>query len=979
MATMSTSPSIIQRSQATLLGPSWACLRLLGTMLATSALVLAASADSAAADPLHEQIDEIIEQNLTASAADVAEDAVLVRRLYLDLTGAIPPAAELSAYLDDTAPDKWPRLVDALLTDERFVLHMANQLDVMFMERRASKHVKQPEWDAFLQTAVRENRPFHQLAAEVLGADGRDKKQRAAAKFYLDREAEPNLLTRDIGRVFFGVDLQCAQCHDHPLIGDYYQLDYYGLYSFVSRLSLFADKKQKISYLAEKPIGEVKYKSVFTEAEGRTNPRLPFGSEIGDEPRFAPGEEYRVKPGKEAAGIPKYSRREQLSAEVAKGENEAFRRNVANRLWAMMMGRGLVHPVDLHHSDNPPSHPELLQLLTDEVARLQFDVRKFLRAIALTKAYRRDYVLPGGWASRAKQEELARKQQEWERQRDALDEAIEKTGVAYGNAKVAFEAAQQAREVAEEAVAAAAADVGKKKAEYDKAAAPLVKLNGEVAAARKTVDLLQAALDAVKRSGVPAEEASNATQVIVEKTKGFTAAQQKRTEQQEKLAAAAAPAKKAHEQAQQMLEETLAKQPPLAAAAAEADRKFQALDLELLQQTQASSVWQLKLDESTALLDASQKFLLDQQAAEALDRVRQELDKVNAEREPVAKRQETLTRAAASLISQRQAADGELSRAREQMERAARVDELLTAAVAAMAKWDGVTSEPETVQAEMKKVQTLLTQRHNEAQVAAAKAESAMELAQSKLDEALKQIDSLDDELEKVSTALKPLTNEWQPLLKAYKEAEREAAKVRAPVNEAVASLEAKWTERFALTGLKGLTAEQLCWSILEATGQLDIQRAAAEAALEKKTPLSEADRKDPAKVAARRAEAEGQARVKLAGNVAAFVSLFAAAAGQPQDDFFATADQALFFRNGSQIRGWIGAGGNSTYQRLIKIKDPDELVKQAYLAILSRPPGADELKAVATYLPTDTAERNTAVQEVMWALITSIEFRFRH
>ena len=63
---------------------------------------------------------------------------------------------------------------------------------------------------------------------EILAADGADPKLRPAARFYLDRKSEPNLITRDIGRIFFGRDLQCAQCHNHPLVKDYQQSDYYG-------------------------------------------------------------------------------------------------------------------------------------------------------------------------------------------------------------------------------------------------------------------------------------------------------------------------------------------------------------------------------------------------------------------------------------------------------------------------------------------------------------------------------------------------------------------------------------------------------------------------------------------------------------------------------------------------------------------------------------------------------------------------------
>jgi len=87
--------------------------------------------------------------------------------------------------------------------------------------------------------------------------------------------------------------------------------------------------------------------------------------------------------------VPAYSRFASLGVELANAENNAFSRTAANRLWAMLMGRGLVHPLDSDHPENPASHPELLELLTAELAAKKFDVRWFLGEIALTQAYQR--------------------------------------------------------------------------------------------------------------------------------------------------------------------------------------------------------------------------------------------------------------------------------------------------------------------------------------------------------------------------------------------------------------------------------------------------------------------------------------------------------------------------------------------------------------------------------------------------------------
>jgi hypothetical protein len=115
--------------------------------------------------------------------------------------------------------------------------------DTMLMERRPDKHIKAKEWQNYLRQSFAENKPWDQLATEILTADGCDKQTRPAAKFLLDRELKIDDVTRDVARIFLGRDLQCAQCHDHPLIEDYLQRHYHGLSAFLHRSYVFTDPK----------------------------------------------------------------------------------------------------------------------------------------------------------------------------------------------------------------------------------------------------------------------------------------------------------------------------------------------------------------------------------------------------------------------------------------------------------------------------------------------------------------------------------------------------------------------------------------------------------------------------------------------------------------------------------------------------------------------------------------------------------------
>ncbi|HMC11634.1 MAG TPA: DUF1549 domain-containing protein, partial [Pirellulaceae bacterium] len=351
-----------------MLGPfSAASLRNAGKVLMLATLLAGISAQLfAQAPPLHTRIDELVAQAHVGPVAPPASDAEFARRIYLDLTGMVPSSQELAAFVADASADKSAKLIDQLLASPRYVRHMANVFDVMWMERRQDKHVPAAEWQQYLYDSFAANKPYDQLAREVLSSDGADPATRPAAKFFLDREAEPNLMTRDIGRIFFGRDYQCNQCHNHPLIDDYLQPDYYGLYAFVSRTQLFTGNDKKV-VLMDKADGEVSYQSVFDPtAKGITYPRVPGGKQV-EEPKFNPGEEYVVAPAKEVRHVPKYSRRMQLAAQIVP-TNKPFNRNIANRLWGQMLGRALVEPVEFQYAANPPSNPQLLEVLADEFA-----------------------------------------------------------------------------------------------------------------------------------------------------------------------------------------------------------------------------------------------------------------------------------------------------------------------------------------------------------------------------------------------------------------------------------------------------------------------------------------------------------------------------------------------------------------------------------------------------------------------------------
>lgn len=354
-------------------------------------------ASSAVAQTLPQRIDALILAKAPSKAAAVCDDAEFLRRAHLDLAGRIPTAVEARTFLDDGSPEKRVKLIDKLLNSPDHPRRMTELFHVMLMERLGDH----AEWTKFLQKSFAANKPWDQLAREILRAAPKEE-TRGAAFFYSKRlenygqnPVDYPALTRDVGRLFLGMDLRCAQCHDHLFVRDYKQADYQGLFAFYQNVSLGNAAEPSVAENAA--TAKVAFMSVFRKQPRETGPKLPGLPEV-EIPKFDKGKEYETPPDprKKIAGVPKFSTLAAVSKRLPTPENAAFARNIVNRLWFVLMGRGLVHPLDLHHSGNPPSHPELLDLLVQELVAHKYDMKWLLRELALTQTYQRSSVLPEG-------------------------------------------------------------------------------------------------------------------------------------------------------------------------------------------------------------------------------------------------------------------------------------------------------------------------------------------------------------------------------------------------------------------------------------------------------------------------------------------------------------------------------------------------------------------------------------------------------
>ena len=354
---------------------------------------VAVTPTASAARPLHEVIDALVTAAAVGPCAPRCSDADFVRRIHLDLTGVIPTTARVRAFLADPAGDKRTKLVDDLLADPGFARHVMFVLDAMLLERASPSGDLAAAWREYLFSSLVDDKPLDGMFRDLLVSDGSDPAMRPAAAFLLTRDAEPVQLTRAIGRLYFGRDLQCAQCHDHPIDDDIRQAEHQGLYAFVARTSLFRGKDNAL-LASEKADGEVDYQSVFTkEGEKGVWPRLPGGMTLVDEPRPEPDAAYVTEPTKTSHGVPAFSRRAALAARLA--DDHGFRLNLANRIWAIFFGRGLVHPLDGIGPDNAATHPGLLLRLAEALREQGFRLRPLVREIVLSETYQRSVEPPG--------------------------------------------------------------------------------------------------------------------------------------------------------------------------------------------------------------------------------------------------------------------------------------------------------------------------------------------------------------------------------------------------------------------------------------------------------------------------------------------------------------------------------------------------------------------------------------------------------
>ncbi len=343
-------------------------------------------------------IDQLVDARIAAekiSPAPQADDATLIRRLTLDLQGRIPTTVELNEFINSKKSDKRSQLVERLMASPAFDRYQAILFDSMLNSdpgRGRSGSVRD-----YLTQAMKDRKPWDRIFRELM-LPGDDEKTKSAGEFLRARVQDADRMTNDVSVAFFGVNVSCAQCHDHPLVRDWKQDHFFGMKSFLARTY------DANGQLAERAAGLVKFKP--TKGPER-EAKLMFLTgavvetdtlrELTKDEQKKEKEITEKRKKEKNAPIPKpdFSAREKL-VEVALKSKEAefFARNIVNRLWHRFLGYGLVNPLDQMHSENPASHPLLLKWLARDTAAHQYDIRRLVRGIVMSKTYSRSSQYP---------------------------------------------------------------------------------------------------------------------------------------------------------------------------------------------------------------------------------------------------------------------------------------------------------------------------------------------------------------------------------------------------------------------------------------------------------------------------------------------------------------------------------------------------------------------------------------------------------
>ncbi len=361
-----------------------------------SAAEVAASAHPRPArhfDSITQAVDTLIsegwaERNVKPAAE--VDDRTWCRRVYLDLAGRICTPAELQAFTSDQASSKRAGLVDKLLASDEYPVRMRELWDYFLMgrpKREKTEGQRQKNgWWSFLENNFRANRPWNEMVHAILVARPARPEDEGSSWFLYERRDDYQAIAEAVAPLAYGTKVNCAQCHNHPLAREIKQAHYWGLVAAYNR-SKNVEGGNAVSESATG--GFVNFTNLKKESQPAVVTLLCGGVVKEDRPaadaKENDSDDKYVDP-KAKVRVPKFSRRAAF-ADMATQNNPLLARAFVNRMWSVFYGRGIVQPADEMNARYAPSHPELLDWLAQDFASHNYDVRREVKGMVLSRAY----------------------------------------------------------------------------------------------------------------------------------------------------------------------------------------------------------------------------------------------------------------------------------------------------------------------------------------------------------------------------------------------------------------------------------------------------------------------------------------------------------------------------------------------------------------------------------------------------------------
>jgi hypothetical protein len=321
--------------------------------------------------------------------APSADDYEYFRRLSLDLRGAIPAPDEIRKFAADPDPARREKTVDAWLRSEAFATWWARRwADDLTLYPTGKVRFVHDAFREWIRDAVRSNMPYDRFVKRMLTAKGPSDLDPAvgflASGLFNAKEEGTKDIVERTARVFLGMQIRCAECHDHPF-DDWTREDFIGMAAFFwqarSEVSAGGGKEPQTGMIVDDPTRGEPGIAAAQKAVKKPEDQ-PKGAKTPAAPKQNVGPRYKST----GEGVGENESRRAAFARILTADRQ-FARAAVNRHWGLLLGRGLLHPLDGFSAGRKPSHPELLEELADDFIRSGYDVRKLVKSILLSKPY----------------------------------------------------------------------------------------------------------------------------------------------------------------------------------------------------------------------------------------------------------------------------------------------------------------------------------------------------------------------------------------------------------------------------------------------------------------------------------------------------------------------------------------------------------------------------------------------------------------